>query len=168
MSSSQDNSVQLLSNKQDNSRQILSNNQNNSRKILSDSRESLEQKMSKSPESYKTINNNHTIKSYQTSVPFFSKEKDNFQPILSLKKDSPEQVVPTTKDSSGKNVSAKKDNSGQIWASMGLCYNKNVQEMGKGKFFKLKYLFLFLENSFALQKINNILVLCESLCFVFG
>ncbi|XP_023327696.1 uncharacterized protein LOC111700869 [Eurytemora carolleeae] len=145
LSNSQDNSVQFLSNIQENSRQILSNNQNNSRNVLSDNRKSLEQKMSKSQEnleqklskshdSYKNINTEHTIKLYQTSAPFLSKKKDNFQPILSPKKESPEQVVSTAKDSSGKNLSAKKDSYGQIWASMGLCYNKNVQEMGKARY----------------------------------
>ena len=165
LSNSQDNSVQFLSNIQENSRQILSNNQNNSRNVLSDNRKSLEQKMSKSQEnleqklskshdSYKNINTEHTIKLYQTSAPFLSEKKDNFQPILSLKKESPEQVVSTAKDSSGKNLSAKKDSSGQIWASMGLCYNKNVQEMGKGKFFFWKIVLLCRKLTISLLYVN--------------
>ena len=154
LSNSQDNSVQFLSNIQENSRQILSNNQNNSRNVLSDNRKSLEQKMSKSQEnleqklskshdSYKNINTEHTIKLYQTSAPFLSEKKDNFQPILSLKKESPEQVVSTAKDSSG-----------QIWASMGLCYNKNVQEMGKGKFFFWKIVLLCRKLTISLLYVN--------------
>ena len=102
---------------------------------MSKSQENLEQKLSKSHDSFININTDHSVKPYQTSAPFLSKKKDNFQPILSPKKESPEQVVSTAKDSSGKNLSAKKDSSGQIWASMGLCYNKNVQEMGKGRIF---------------------------------